>query len=192
MEKVNMKKTIMILVLAIRLLNSSIVYGNDHMEDYQIILMHNELDVTNLYIDQVSKLKGTKLNDYLDRNHLDMIAITKVNSVKTVTKRCSLRTVNKKIEGNMYTFKWNTVIKCKFSYNPSTYKIGNIYETSINIYNRNICEGFTDAVLKGKLSFSKSTDNLSILLKANYTIATQINTTKVTLGPYIDTTVISA
>ena len=92
----------------------------------------------------------------------------------------------------MYTFKWNTVIKCKFSYNPSTYKIGNIYETSINIYNRNICEGFTDAVLKGKLSFSKSTDNLSILLKANYTIATQINTTKVTLGPYIDTTVISA
>ena len=162
------------------------------MEDYQIILMHNELDVTNLYIDQVSKLKGTKLNDYLDRNHLDIIAITKVNSVKTVTKRCSLRTVNKKIEGNMYTFKWNTVIKCKFSYNPSTYKIGNIYETSINIYNRNICEGFTDAVLKGKLSFSKSTDNLSILLKANYTIATQINTTKVTLGPYIDTTVISA
>lgn len=187
-----MKKTIIILVLAIGLLNSSIVYGNDHMEDYQIILMHNELDVTNMYIDQVSKLKGTKLNDYLDRNHLDMIAITKVNSVKTVTKRCSLRTVNKRIEGNMYTFKWNTVIKCKFSYNPSTYKIGNIYETSINIYNRNICEGFTDAVLKGKPSFSKSTDNLSILLKANYTIATQINTTKVTLGPYIDTTVISA
>ena len=90
MEKVNMKKTIIIFVLVVGLFNSSIVYGNDHMEDYQIILMHNEFDVTNLYIDQVSKLKGTKLNDYLDRNHLDMIAITKVNSVKTVTKRCSL------------------------------------------------------------------------------------------------------
>lgn len=85
-----MKKTIIIFVLVIGLFNSSIVYGNDYMEDYQIILMHNELDVTNMYIDQVSQLKGTKLNDYLDRNHLDMIAITKVNSVKTVTKRCSL------------------------------------------------------------------------------------------------------
>ena len=57
-----MKKMIIIFVLVIGLFNSSIVYGNDHMEDYQIILMHNELDVTNLYIDQVSKLKGTKLN----------------------------------------------------------------------------------------------------------------------------------
>ena len=83
-----MKKMIIIFALAIGLFNNSTVYGNDRMEDYQIILMHNELDVTNLYIDQVSKLKGTKLNDYLDRNHLDMIAITKVNSIKTVTKRC--------------------------------------------------------------------------------------------------------
>lgn len=192
MEKVNLKKTIIIFVLVVGLFNSSIVYGNDHMEDYQIILMHNEFDVTNLYIDQVSKLKGTKLNDYLDRNHLDMIAITKVNSVKTVTKRCSLRTVNKKIEGNMYTFKWNTVIKCKFSYNPSTYKIGNIYETSINIYDKNICKGFSYANLKGEPSFSKSADNLSILLTAKYTITTRMNSTKVTLGPYIDTTAISA
>ena len=132
MEKVNMKKTIMILVLAIGLLNSSNVYGNDHMEDYQIILMHNELDVTNLYIDQVSKLKGTKLNDYL-----------------------------------------------------------NIYETSIDIYDKNICKGFSYANLKGEPSFSKSADNLSILLTAKYTLTTRMNSTKVTLGPYIDTTTIS-
>lgn len=174
------------IVLMLGVFSCHPVYG----EEKQIILLKDEKDVTSSYLTQVEGFyqenNENLLGDYLDDHHLDMVVIERANSVKSISKRCALKTAKKTINGKTYTFKWNVVLKCKFSYNPNTYKIGRIYETTIGLYSKNICDGATNVTISGTPSTSLSSDGLTIHFKANYVIKGLVHGKSFTLGSYTD------
>lgn len=116
--------------------------------------------------------------------------------VKTTNKSCSQRSVTKKIDGKNYTFKWNIVFSVKYSYNPSTYKIGTIYSTSIHLDNqKNLYSGFSTPKITNLYNPKaiKSADGLSIKVTAKYELKVQQNISykNISLGIYEDQTIMS-
>ena len=117
----------------------------------QIIIKINNIDKTSIYlpkiIDFVKAKNQVELRKMFDSSKMEILLISntlldvkksklrRAYHIKNFEKICKTRTSTKRHNGKKYTARWNAVLRCRFSYNGNNYKLGTIYETTVDLNN---------------------------------------------------------